>query len=101
MELTVDSEKDYSQELMESDLAKSVVQNIALLLNTKKGTVPMYREYGLPMEFIDKPLPAAQIIAFAEITEALEKFEPRAKLTNMTFRQDKNGKMAIVLEVTV
>lgn len=68
MDLLIDSGGNYSQELMENDVARSVVQNIALLLNTKKGTVPMYREYGLPMEFIDKPLNAAETMAFAEIT---------------------------------
>ena len=101
MNLIIDSEKDYSQELMENDIAKSVVQNIALLLNTKKGTVPMYRDYGLPMEFIDKPINVAETMAFAEITEALEKFEPRAALKNIDFYKSEGGKMAIVLEVTV
>ena len=101
MNLIIDSEKSYSQELLENDTAKSVIQNIALLLNTKKGTVPMYRDYGLPMEFIDKPIDAAETIAFAEITEAMEKFEPRAKLENMEFYGSKDGKLAIKLEVTL
>lgn len=101
MDLIIDSEKNYSQELMENDTAKSVVQNIALLLNTKKGTVPMYRDYGLPMEFIDKPINVAETMAFAEITEALEKYEPRATLKNIDFYKSASGKMAIVLEVTV
>lgn len=101
MDLIIDSGKNYSQELMEKDTPRSVVQNIALLLNTKKGTVPMYREYGLPMEFIDKPINVAETMAFAEITEALEKFEPRATLKKMEFYKDKSGKTEIVLEVTV
>ena len=101
MNLTIDTGKNYSQELLENDTAKSVVQNIALLLNTKKVTVPMYRDYGLPMEFIDKPIDAAETMAFAEITEALEKFEPRARLKNMEFYGSKAGKLEIILEVTV
>lgn len=101
MDLTIDTAAEYSQGFQEDDTAKSVIQNIALLLCTKKGTVPMYREFGIDMEFIDKPIGIAEAIAYKEVTEALERFEPRAKLKNLTFKSSKEGRMSLAVEVTV
>lgn len=101
MNITINSSGDYSADLQENDRIKSITQNIALLLNTRQGTIPMYREFGLPMEFIDKPTDAAETIAVSEISEALEKFEPRAVLKDLSLKSSGEGKTVIVLEVTV
>lgn len=79
----------------------SVMQNIALLLNTKRGTVPMHREFGLPMEFVDKPIDAAEAIAFVEISDALEEFEPRARLDDVYFEKSVDGKINLKVEVSI
>lgn len=85
-----------------TDTVRSVLQNLSLLYATKQGTVPQYREYGLPMEFIDKPIPVAQTIAVAEITEATEQFEPRATIVDITFEVDNaTGRMIPVVEVEI
>ena len=39
--------------LNETDTVKSVLQNIAIILRTRRGSCPLYREFGLPMEFLD------------------------------------------------
>lgn len=101
MDITINSGTVYNENFQESDLVKSVVQNIALLLNTKKGTVPMYREFGLPMEFIDKPIDVAETMAALEISEAIEEFEPRAALKDLTISKTKEGRMAVIVEVTI
>ena len=101
MTAIIDSSKNYSQVFQESDTVQSVIQNIALLLNTKKGTVPMYRNFGLPMEFIDKPIDVAETMATVEISDALEEFEPRATLNDLTITKATDGKMAIIVEVVI
>lgn len=97
----VNSEDEYSLELKKEKTVDSVLQNIALLLNTRCGTAPMYREFGLPMEFIDKPIEVAETIAFSEISDALEKFEPRAVLKNVYFTQNADGRLGITVEVDI
>lgn len=88
--------------LAETDTAKSVLQNLALLYATKQGTVPQYREFGLPMEFIDRPIDVAKSLAIAEITEATETFEPRAKISNISFEIDAvNGRLIPIVEVQI
>jgi len=89
--------------LLESDTVTSVMQNIAIILSTKRGTVPLYREFGLPMNFVDKPIPVAKALAVAEITEAIAEFEPRARLKDITFEIDEDvpGKLIPTVEVEI
>ncbi len=101
MNVVISSEENYKQNFQENDKVRSVIQNIALLLNTKKGTIPMYRDFGLPMKFVDKPINVAETMATLEITEALRDFEPRAKLKNLEITKSASGKAVIVVEVTI
>ncbi len=71
--------------LGEADTVKSVLQAIAIILSTPKGTVPMYRDFGVNMDFLDLPVPGAEQMARTEIREAIEKWEPRAVVKDITF----------------
>ncbi|MBD5112693.1 MAG: GPW/gp25 family protein [Ruminococcaceae bacterium] len=101
MTVTVNSGDNYELTLAQSETLKSVLQNVAVLLNTRCGTSPMYREFGLPMEFIDKPIDVAETIAVSEISEALEKFEPRATLQDLRLVKNAEGTMNIEVEVSI
>lgn len=101
LDVVIDQNEDYSANFREMDEISSIKQNVALLLNSKKGTIPMYREFGLPMEYIDKPMNVAETIATLEISEALETFEPRAAFKDLRFNPSKDGRMSIQLEVTI
>lgn len=87
--------------LCESDEVKSVMQNVQMILATRRGTVPMYRDFGLPMEFIDRNGPVAENILAAEVHEALEKYEPRALLKFVTVEHGADGNMNVILEVEI
>lgn len=98
------SSRDISKmTLNESDTVSSVMQNIAIILSTRQGTVPLNRGFGLPMQFVDKPIPVAKVLMIAEITEAIAEYEPRAKLVNVTFEIDENvpGKLIPTVEVEI
>lgn len=101
MAYKVNSAGNYSLSLQQDSKVFSVLQNIALLLNTKRGTVPMYRDFGLPMEFVDKPIDVAENMAYVEISDAIEEFEPRAKLEDVFFEKTANGIMSISVEVNI
>jgi len=89
--------------LNESNTALSIVQNIKLILQTRKQSIPLFRDFGLPGNFIDKPLNVARPIVILEITEAIEKFEPRATIIDITFEIDESvpGMLIPILEVEV
>ena len=101
MTVTVDTSEKLNTTLRENDIVKSVTQNIALLLSTKQGTVPMYREFGLPMEFVDKPIDIAETIAALEVSDAIEEFEPRAELKDLYLKKSPEGKISVIVEVSV
>lgn len=69
----------------ESETVSSVLQNIAVILSTPRGSVPLYREFGLDMSFLDKPIPVARTMMISRVREAIERWEPRAKVVNVTF----------------
>ena len=103
MVFTLRSDEKLDITLCENDTVNSVLQNIAVLLATRKGTVPMYREFGLDMNYIDKPIDVAKTIMASEISEAIEDFEPRATLLNIEIENstEEPGKVAVILEVDI
>lgn len=93
------SEIEYT--LCEKDEIKSILQDIALILRTKRGTVPMYRDFGLPMAFVGMPLPAAEAMAAQEVYDAIESFEPRVKMNDISLSATESGAMKIEVEVEI
>lgn len=87
-------------ELCENDIVKSVLQNLYIIMSTRKGSIPMYRHFGLPMEFIDKPPLVAENIAAGEIRDAVEEFETRATIKSISFERTAE-KMNYTLEVII
>ncbi len=69
----------------ESETVSSVLQNIAVILTTPRGSVPLYREFGLDQSFVDKPIPVARAMMISLVREAIERWEPRATVVNVTF----------------
>ena len=86
--------------LNETDTVLSVLQNVALILATPKGTVPMYREFGVEQEFLDLPGPAAKVRMIAPIREAVERWEPRATVKSVTFTGE-DGHLVAHVEVEI
>lgn len=62
-------------------VAAEVLQNVRTILATRKGTVPLDRDFGLEWEHVDKPIQLIQ----AEIIEAVERWEPRAVIDKIEF----------------
>jgi len=103
MNYTVNAQELGKIRLNESDKVASVLQNIAVILSTSLGSVPLYRDFGLPRRFQDKPIPVAKQMMIAEIQEAIVEHEPRATLTGVTFEVDASapGKLIPTVEVEI
>ncbi len=83
------------------DRASSVLQNVALILSTPKGSSPMYRDFGLDQGFLDKPLPVAKVMLRVAVKEAIEDWEPRASFVDMAFSGDAADPASLCPVVTV
>ena len=82
-----------------------VVQNVQTILATVKGSVPLDRDFRIDWSFVDEPLPQACMLARADIIDAINAYEPRAKVRQITFKtsmqQAMQGKVVpvVVLEI--
>ena len=63
----------------------------------------MDREFGLSTTMLDKPTPIAQKALIAEVREAIERWEPRARFVSMRFegRIDQPGTLWPIVEVEI
>lgn len=87
----------------ETDTVRSVMQNIAVILSTLKGTVPMYRDFGVNPEFLDMPMPVAKVRMISEVREAVETWEPRATVVDVSFSDERaaEGVLIPIVEVEI
>ncbi len=87
--------------LNEKDRTKAILQNVAIILRTCQQTVPLFREFGPPMRFLDAPMNAALPTLIVEVREAIAEYEPRAEVLSVDFSQDSSGVLIPKVEVDI
>jgi phage baseplate assembly protein W len=81
---------------------EEILQNVAVIISTPKFSVPLDRGLGLAQRFLDKPIQTAQPILVAEVMDAVEEYEPRVQIDNVTFELgDTPGALVPVVEVSI
>ena len=70
---------------------QEVTRNVRNILTTPVGSCPLYRDFGIDASPVDYPMDTAQNIIAVEIAEAVERYEPRAQVTEVTFDPDMSG----------
>lgn len=103
MRYEIRSDEKVPLKICEDDETTGVIRNVALLLSTRQGTIPMYRDFGLPMAWVHRPLAAARALAVNEVVEALARFEPRATLVDLRleFLKKEIGAYVLIVEVDI
>ena len=101
MSYKISSDGSMNISLNEPERVRSILQNVSIILRTRQGTAPLYREFGLPMEFVDKPSNIAVPTALIEAREAIDKFEPRASLAGIKVVQNDKGVLVLEAEVDI
>lgn len=86
---------------VEDDMVRRVLSNVATILATPKGSVPLYREFGLDMSFLDKPEPVARSRMVAPVREAVQRWEPRARVGDVDAVSDPAQPGRLVPVVTI
>lgn len=83
LQISLSDDVDFAPQ---SEVAE-IVQNVRTILRTRLGSVPLFRDFGITWDHIDKPLPVAKALMIAAVIEAVEQFEPRAKVRNVSFEE--------------
>ena len=85
-----------------------VLQNVAMILTTQQGSVPLRRDWFLDPTILDLPMPVAQARLSAEIFRTIREHEPRARVVGpIRFIQSRDESMdgrmipAVTVEVTL
>ena len=88
--LTLDKNVDFSP----AAEVEEIFQNVRTILTTPKGTVPRLRDFGFSFEHLDKPIHLAQSLTRTEMIEAIERWEPRAKVEKIEFEESAEDAMS-------
>lgn len=65
-----------------------ILQNVRTILTTPKYSVPLNREFGLAVVMLDEPLSIVQARLTSEIIEAIQSWEPRVTVSQVTFEEN-------------
>ena len=72
-------------EFMPENVHKEILQNVITICTTLKGSVPMDRDFGISTKLIDEPVNVAKVRITSEIIQAVRKYEPRVRVTQVSF----------------
>jgi phage baseplate assembly protein W len=102
MTYTVTGEQAGAINIAPKTLEEEVLQNVTTILSTPQYSVPLDRRFGLSSRFVDKPLAVAKALIVSEVLDAVERYEPRAEVLNISFEESElAGQLKPVLEVKI
>lgn len=102
MSYTVQAKAIKQFDLDPADTVTEVLQNVAVLLVTTVGSVPLARAQGVDTAAIDKPTAVAKATLTAAIHEAIETYEPRAEVVSVSYLDgEEPGQIIPIVEVDV
>lgn len=78
-----------------------ILQNVACIISSRQGTMPMSRDIGLSQEWIGMPINTAQILLISELSEALKTQEPRVRLIQAECEAGENAASDVKIFVEV
>ena len=100
-EYDIDIVNDNAIDFMPESETREVLQNVITICTTLKGSVPMDRDLGLSPKVIDEPVNVAKARISSEIIEAIRKYEPRARVTEVSFTGSMDGKITPRVKVRI
>lgn len=78
-----------------------VAQNVRMIITTPRGSVPLFRDFGIDYTLIDSPTGLAKAKLTRDIIRQVKMYEPRAIITKLVFRSDEAGHMQPVVTLAV
>ena len=68
--------------------AEEIIQNVRTILTTRRGSVPLDRNFGMDTSIVDQPVNRIRALLTTDIIETIERYEPRAEVTAVDFSGD-------------
>ncbi len=67
-----------------------LAQEVRTLLATRKGSVPLDRDFGVDWSFVDSPVSAAMPRIVTEYARQIERYVPRVRVRSIAFAPAKD-----------
>lgn len=74
-------------------LEREITRNVRTILTTPVGTCPLYRDFGVDVTMLDKPMDVAKNLYAVAVIEAVERFEPRVRVQEVIFTPNMDGRL--------
>ncbi|MDR1978308.1 MAG: GPW/gp25 family protein [Synergistaceae bacterium] len=99
-------ELDITAKLEEIDFAPAnvvaeIMQNVRIIFTTMKYSVPLDRLFGVDAVMLDRPMPKAMAALQAEIVAAIHRYEPRCRVTKVSFDGDLDGRLVPKVRIKI
>jgi hypothetical protein len=75
-------------------------RQLSLLLSTREGTMPLDREFGLNMDFVDRPPEIAKSLYTAEVTKKVAAFISTVRVQEVTWSRAEGGQLKPKVVIT-
>ncbi len=75
-------------------------RQLALLLSTREGSMPLDREFGIKMDFLDRPPEVAKSLYTAEVTKKVSMFIPAVRVREVKWTSGEDGKQTKKVVIT-
>lgn len=75
------------------------MQNVRMILLSRKYEIPLARDMGIDPNIEGRPMAIAETLMAQSIYDAIEKYEPRAKISSVDFESDGEGHLIPIVEV--
>lgn len=72
---------------------REIIRNVEMIMATPVGSSPLYRDFGVDNSMLDKPLDLARSLYAVAVMEAVDTWEPRARVEQVTLTPEESGKL--------
>lgn len=79
--------------LFDTDAIADLDRRVCLLLSTPAGSIPLDRDFGLDMTFLDKPVEVAKSLYTAEVTKKVSIYIKEIKVQEVKWTHKQDGKL--------
>lgn len=80
--------------------AEDIQRNLSFLYATRKGSVPLDRDFGLDWSMLDYPTEVAKNLLAAEIMTQTAKYESRARVSSLKWLQGNEGQLKLKVVIS-
>lgn len=84
-----------------SSVIEEILQNVNTIVGTVIYSVPLFREFGIDASFVDEPTPIVKARLVAEISEKVERYEPRILVEEIIINANLDGQLVPTLKLSI